>query len=150
MSVYKTFILLVFNRECRNFCLANHDCVSHLLRGQPRLLECYYWNCLIGTYMCVHPVSEWSVFLPFTVNCSQVEMFQIMPALCPHGQREGGWSTKCGQAWTGGGGSLAVLLIKIILKKIYWRWFWHILLIKYFASRTYVSKKIKVLERFCV
>ena len=36
-------------------------------------------------------------------------MFQIMPALCPHGQREwgwvgGGWSTKCGQAWTGGGG----------------------------------------------
>ena len=33
-------------------------------------------------------------------------MFQIMPALCPHGQGEGergggGWSTKSGQAWTG-------------------------------------------------
>ena len=40
--------------------------------------------------MCVHPVSEWSVFLPFSVNCSQVAMFQIMPALCPHGQGGGG------------------------------------------------------------
>ena len=40
-------------------------------------------------------------FLPFSVNCSQVAMFQIMPALCPHGQGEAGWSTKCGQAWTG-------------------------------------------------
>ena len=29
-------------------------------------------------------------FLPFSVNCSQVAMFQIMPALCPHGQGEGG------------------------------------------------------------
>ena len=47
-----------------------------------------------------------SFFLPFTVNCSQVAMFQIMPALCPHGQGDGGgrWSTKCGQAWTGGRG----------------------------------------------
>ena len=30
-------------------------------------------------------------FLPFSVNCSQVAMFQIMPALCPHGQGEGGY-----------------------------------------------------------
>ena len=29
-------------------------------------------------------------FLPFSVNCSQVAMFQIMPALCPHGQGEVG------------------------------------------------------------
>ena len=29
-------------------------------------------------------------FLPFNVNCSQVAMFQIMPALCLHGQAEGG------------------------------------------------------------
>ena len=29
-------------------------------------------------------------FLPFCVNCSQVAMFQIMAALCPHGQGEGG------------------------------------------------------------
>ena len=90
--------------EHLHFCLANHACVSHLLRGQPHLLECYYRNCLIRTHMCVHPVSEWSVFLPFSVNCSEVAMFQKMPALCPHGQGEEGWSTKCGQAWTGRGG----------------------------------------------
>ena len=35
--------------------------------------------------MCVHPVSEDQVFLSFSVNCSQVAMFQIMPALCQHG-----------------------------------------------------------------
>ena len=52
-----------------------------------------------------------SFFLPFSVNCSQVAMFQIMPALCPHEQEEGGgkgggrWLAKCGQAWTGGGES---------------------------------------------
>ena len=28
-------------------------------------------------------------FLPFSVNCSQVGMFQIMTALCLHGQGEG-------------------------------------------------------------
>ena len=27
-------------------------------------------------------------FLPCSGNCSQVAMFQIMPALCPHGQDE--------------------------------------------------------------
>ena len=57
MSVYKIFILLT----------SNHACVLHLLRGQPHLLEWYYRNCLIGTHMCVHPVSEWSVF--FTLQC---------------------------------------------------------------------------------
>ena len=36
-------------------------------------------------------------FLPFSVNCSQVAMFQIMPALCPHGQGEG----VVNQMWTG-------------------------------------------------
>ena len=44
------------------------------------------------------------IFLPFSVNRSQVAIFQIMPVLCPHGQGEGRWSTKCGQTWTGGGG----------------------------------------------
>ena len=29
-------------------------------------------------------------FLAFSVNCSQVGIFQIMPALCPHGQGKGG------------------------------------------------------------
>ena len=44
-------------------------------------------------------------FLPFSVNYSEVAIFQIMPALCPHGRgEEERWSTKCGQAWTGGGG----------------------------------------------
>ena len=33
--------------------------------------------------------TEWSVFLPFSENSSQVAMFQIMPVLCPHGQGEG-------------------------------------------------------------
>ena len=102
---WNLFFFQIMILEHLHFCLANHACVSHLLRGQPHLLECYYRNCLIGTHMCVHPVSEWSVFLPFSVNCSQVAMFQIMPALCLHGQGEwGGWSTKFGQAWTGGGG----------------------------------------------
>ena len=55
-----------------------------------------FWNTIIGIVR---------FFLPFSVNCSQVAMFQIMPALCPHGQGEVGWSTKCGKAWTGGGGS---------------------------------------------
>ena len=41
--------------------------VSHLLCGQPHLLKCYYQNCLIGKHMCVHSVSEWSVF--FTLQC---------------------------------------------------------------------------------
>ena len=28
------------------------------------------------------------ISLPFSVTCSQVAMFQILPALCPHGQGE--------------------------------------------------------------
>ena len=43
-----------------------------------------------------------SFFLPFSVNCSQFAIFQIMPALCPHGQEEGEGEE---QAWTGGGRS---------------------------------------------
>ena len=35
--------------------------------------------------------------LPFSVNCSQVAMFQIIPAFCPHGQEEG----VVNQMWTG-------------------------------------------------
>ena len=105
MSVYKILILLVFNRECINFCLANHACVPHLLSGQPHLLECYYRNCLIGTHVCTSSIRMIRFFLPFSVNCSQVGMFQILPALCPHGQGERGWSTKYGQAWKGEGGS---------------------------------------------
>ena len=34
-------------------------------------------------------LSSFDCFLPFSVNCSQVAIFQIMPALCLHGQGEG-------------------------------------------------------------
>ena len=44
-------------------------------------------------------------FLHFSVNCSQVAMFQIMPALCPHGQREGGGQPNIGRPGQGDGGS---------------------------------------------
>ena len=37
-------------------------------------------------------------FLPFSVNCSQVAMFQIIPALCPHRQGDG---EVVNQMWTG-------------------------------------------------
>ena len=53
--------------EHLHFCLANRACLSDLLYGQLHLLEYYYRNCLIGTHMCVHPVSKWSVFL--TLQC---------------------------------------------------------------------------------
>ena len=54
--------------------------------------------------MCTSSIRMIRVFLPFSMNCSQVAMFQIIPVLCPHGQGDGGWSSKCGQAWTWGGG----------------------------------------------
>ena len=89
MSVFKIFILLVFNRECM-------EC--NVMPSFRILSSLEFFLCYSQT--------EWSVFLLFSVNCSQVVMFQIMPALCPRGQWEGGrgWSTKCGQIWTGGGG----------------------------------------------
>ena len=41
--------------------------------------------------MCVYiQYQNDQLFLSFSVNCSQVAMFQIMSALCPHGQGEGG------------------------------------------------------------
>ena len=59
---WNLFFFQIMILEHLHFCLANHACVSHLLRGQPHLLECYYQNYLIGTHLCVHPVSEWSGF----------------------------------------------------------------------------------------
>ena len=93
MSVYKIFILLVFNRKCME-----RDVMTSF-----RILSSI--ECFLRSFE-----TEWSVFLPFSVNCSQVAMSQIMPTLCPHGQGESGgwsargWSAKCGQAWTGGWG----------------------------------------------
>ena len=43
-------------------------------------------------------------FLPFSVNCSQVAMFQIMPALCLHGQGDGGGQPNVGRPGQGEGG----------------------------------------------
>ena len=88
MSVYKVFIRLVFNREC----------MERNVMTSFRILSSF-------EFFLRYFQTEWSVFLPFSVNCLQVAMFWIMPAFCPHGQGEWGWSTKCGQAWTGGGGS---------------------------------------------
>ena len=42
-----------------------------------------------NTHVCTSSIRMIS-FLPFSVNCSQVAMFQIMLALSPHGQGEGG------------------------------------------------------------
>ena len=80
MSVYKIFILLVFNREC----------MERNVMTSFRILSSF--ECFLRYFQ-----TEWSVFLPFSVNCSQVAMFQIMPALCPHGQGEG----VVNQMWTG-------------------------------------------------
>ena len=92
--------------EQLHFCFANHACVSHLLRAQPHLLGCYYRNCLIGTHMCVHLVSEWSVFYPsvwiFT-SCNVSNNVSLASARREVGVGGGWWSTKYAQAWTGEG-----------------------------------------------
>ena len=46
---------------------------------------------------------NYQFFLPFSVNCSQVAMSQIMPAWCPHGQGEEGAGGVVKQMWTGPG-----------------------------------------------
>ena len=57
--------------------------------------------------MCVHPVSELSVF--FTLQCELFTSCNVsnnasLVSARAGGERVGG-STKCRQAWTGGGGS---------------------------------------------
>ena len=88
MSVYKIFILFIFNREYME-----------------RNVMTSFRLCLHSNVFYVILKQNDQFFLPFSVNCSQVAMFQIMPASCLHGQGADGWSTKCGQTWTGGGGS---------------------------------------------
>ena len=44
-------------------------------------------------------------FLPFSVNCLHVAMFQIMPALCPLGLGEGGGQPNVDRPRQGEGGS---------------------------------------------
>ena len=50
-----------------------------------------------NTHVCTFSMRMISFFLPFSVNCSQVAMFQIMPILCLQGQGEG----VVNQRWTG-------------------------------------------------
>ena len=80
VCLYKIFILLVFNREC----------MKRSVMTSFRIWSSF--ACFLRYFQ-----TEWSVFLSFSVNCSQVAMFQIMPALCPHGQGEG----VVNQMWTG-------------------------------------------------
>ena len=51
---------------------------------------------------------NYQFFLPFSVNCSQVALSQIMPAWCPHGQGEeeggGGGQTNGDRPGQGEGG----------------------------------------------
>ena len=96
---WSLFFFQIMILEKLHFCLANHVCVSHLLHGQPHLLECYYWNCIIGTHMCVHPVSEWSDF--FTLPCELFTSCNVSSIASLVSAQTGGerWSTKCGQAW---------------------------------------------------
>ena len=75
-----------------------HVCVSHLLRGQPHLLECYYRNSLIGTHTCVHPVSEWSVFL--TLQCEFFTSCNVSKNASLLSPRTGGEGV-VNQVWTG-------------------------------------------------
>ena len=69
MSVYKTFNLLVFNREC----MERNVMTFRILSSS----ECFY----------VIFKQNDQLFLPFSVNCSQVAN---NASLCPHGQWEGG------------------------------------------------------------
>ena len=89
--------------EHLHFCLANHACVSHFPCGEPHPLECYYRNCLIGTHMCVNPVSEWSVLC--TLQCELFASCNVSnnASLVPAWIWGRGWSTKCGQVWSEGG-----------------------------------------------
>ena len=96
--VCNLFFFQIMILENLHFCLANHACVSHLLRGQPYLLECYYRNCLIGTHMCVHPVSEWSVF--FTLQCELLTSCNVSNNASLVSARTGGGRV-VNQMWTG-------------------------------------------------
>ena len=69
------FFFQIIILEHFHLCLANRACLSHLLCGQVHLLVCYYRNCLIGTHMCLHPVSKWSVF--FTLQCELFTSYNV-------------------------------------------------------------------------
>ena len=96
---WNLFSLQIMILEHLSFCLVNNVCMSHLLRYQPHLLECYYQNCLIGTHMCVHPVSEWSVFL--TLQCELFTSCNISNDASLLSAQKWGAGGMVNQMWTG-------------------------------------------------
>ena len=47
---------------------------------------------ILSSFKCFYVIFKQNdqFFLPFSANLSQVAIFQMMPALCPHGQGDGG------------------------------------------------------------
>ena len=82
--------------EHLHICLTNHACVTFTSWSTPSfgMLLSKLSNRNTRVY---NQYQNDLLFLPFSVNCSQVAMFQIMPTLCPHNQGEG----VVNQMWTG-------------------------------------------------
>ena len=97
MSVYNVMPV------CHVMSCLCHACVSHLLLGQAHFLECFYRNCLIGTHMCVHPVSERSGF--FTLQCELFTSCNVSNNASLVSAQTGGGGWRGGfvinQMWTG-------------------------------------------------
>ena len=89
------------------FCLANHACVSHLLRGQPHLLECYYQNCLIGTHVCtssIRMISFFTLQCQLFTSCNVSNNASLVCARTGGGGGEGGGQPNVDRPGRGGGG----------------------------------------------
>ena len=63
---WNLFFFQIMILEHLHFCLTIHACVSHLLHGQPHLLEWYYRNCLIGTHVSTSSIRMINFF---TLQC---------------------------------------------------------------------------------
>ena len=84
--------------EHLHFCLANHACVSHLLHGQPHLLECYYPNCVIGTHVCT---SSMRMISFFTDQCELFTSCNVSNNASLVSAWTGGVGRVVNQIWTG-------------------------------------------------
>ena len=62
LTFIQILFLFLFNLVCNLVILKNISIIQFAV-----IIICYYWNCVIGTHVCVHPVLEWSVF--FTLQC---------------------------------------------------------------------------------
>ena len=95
MSVYNIFILLIFNREC----MECNVVISFRILSSFKCFLCYFQT-------------EWSVYLRVSMNCSLVSNNASLVSAWVGGR---GWSSKCGQAWRGGGGSQSTQICVDIL-----------------------------------